>query len=295
MKMLRKGFAAAAIFLPAIALAQTAPSGLQFEVASVRPAPPLDQSVKIGVHTDGSQVRFDYLSLRDCIRIAWQVKDFQVVGPDWIATDRYIINAKVPAGGANQDQRAEMLRNLLLDRFKITFHKEKKEFQVYGLELAKGGLKMKETEPDGTENAPPANGANVNAQGSAAGVFVNLGGGAYFTFADNKLVGHKLDMTRISDTLASYMDKPVVNLTGLDDTKHYDFSFDITPDDYRVMLVRSAIRAGVNLPPEALRLADGPIDSLYSAMDAVGLKMNPQKAPIDVIVVDKADKNPTEN
>lgn len=295
MKMLRNGFAAAALFLPAIALAQTAPSGLQFEVASIRPAPPMDQSVKIGVHTDGSQVRFDYLSLRDCMRIAWQVKDYQVVGPDWIASDRFIISAKVPAGGSNTDQRAEMLRNLLLDRFKLTIHKEKKEFQVYGLELAKGGLKMKESAPDGNQSAPPSNGASVNAQGSAAGVFVDLGGGSYFTFADNKLVGHKLDMTRISDTLAQYMDKPVVNLTGLDDTKFYDFSFDINADDYRVMLIRSAIRAGVTLPPEALRLADGPIDSLYSAMDAAGLKMNPQKAPIDVIVVDKVDKNPTEN
>jgi uncharacterized protein (TIGR03435 family) len=285
----------AAIVLPAIAFAQTAPSALQFEVASVRPAPPMDQSVKIGVHTDGSQVRFDYLSLRDCMRIAWEVKDYQIVGPDWIASDRFIINAKVPEGGSSPDQRAEMLRNLLLDRFKLTVHKEKKEFQVYGLELAKGGFKMKESAPDGTEGAPAANGANVNAQGSAAGVFVNLGGGAYFTFADNKLVGHKLNMSRISDTLAAYMDKPVVDLTGVDDTKFYDFSYDITPDDYRVMLIRSAIRAGVTLPPEALRLADGPIDSLYSAMEASGLKMNPQKAPIDVIVVDKADKNPTEN
>jgi uncharacterized protein (TIGR03435 family) len=154
---------------------------------------------------------------------------------------------------------------------------------------------MKETAPDETADSAPAKGLNINAQGSAAGVFVNLGQGSYYTFADNKLIGHKLTMSRIADTLAAYMDKPVVNMTGLDDTKFYDFSLDITSDDYRVMLIRSAIRAGVTLPPEALRLADGSIDSLYSAMDAAGVKMTAQKAPIDVMVIDKADKNPTEN
>src|ERR1700679_4233076 len=106
MNMVRNGFAAAALFLPAFAFAQTAPSGLQFEVASVRPAPPMDQSVKIGVHTDGSMGRFDYLSLRDCMRIAWEVKDYQIVGPDWIASDRFIISAKVPEGGSSADQRS---------------------------------------------------------------------------------------------------------------------------------------------------------------------------------------------
>jgi len=296
--MIRPLFAAVITLVPAFAVAQqvqTKPSGAQFEVASIRSGQQLDQSVKIGVHTDGSMVRFDYLSLRDCMRIAWNVKDYQISGPDWIGTDRWVITAKVPDGGSNADQRSEMLRNLLLERFKLAIHSEKKDFQVYGLELAKGGLKMKESVPDGTESAAPANGANVNAQGGPQGVYVNLGGGSFYTFADGKLVGHKLSMSRISDTLAQYMDKPVVNLTGVDDTKYYDFSLEITPDDYRVMLIRSGIRAGVNLPPEVLKMAEGSIDSFYSALDSVGLKMNPQKAPIDMIVVDKVDKNPTEN
>jgi len=296
MKMLRTPvIAAVAAFLPVLAVAQTAPSHLEYEVASIRPAPPMDASVKIGMHTDGAQVHFEFLSVRDCMRIAWQVKDFQIIGPDWIASDRFDITAKLPAGTFTDDQRREMLQNLLMDRFKISFHRDKKEFAVYALVLGKGGLKMKETAPDAQTDAAPAKGINVNASGSAAGVFVDLGQGSYYTFADNKLVGHKLTMPRIADTLAAYMDKPVVDMTGLPDTKNYDFSLDITSDDYRVMLIRSAIKAGVSLPPQALALADGSIDSLYSSLDAAGLKMDPRKAPLDVMVIDHADKTPTDN
>ena len=60
--------AALAVFLPLLASAQAKPQPLEYEVASVRPAPPMEAGVKIGMHTDGSQIRFDYLSLRDCMR-----------------------------------------------------------------------------------------------------------------------------------------------------------------------------------------------------------------------------------
>jgi uncharacterized protein (TIGR03435 family) len=288
---------ALAACLPLLVNAQTKPAHPEFEVASIRPAPPMDASVKIGMHTDGAQVRFDFLSLRDCMRIAWQVKDYQIVGPDWVGSDRFNISAKVPDGGATEEQRRTMLQNLLIDRFKLTFHNDKKEFAVYALVLSKNGLKMTETAPDATSDAPAAKpaGISVNASGSAAGVFVDLGQGSYYTFADDKLVGHKLTLPRIADTLAAYMDKPVVDMTGLPDTKFYDFSLPVTSDDYRVMLIRSAIRAGVSLPPQALALADGSIDSFYSSLDAVGLKMDPRKAALDVMVIDHADKNPTDN
>jgi uncharacterized protein (TIGR03435 family) len=283
-------------FLPVLALAQTAPSHLEFEVASIRPAPPIDASVQIGVHIDGAQVRFNYLSVRDCMRYAWAIKDFQIVGPDWIGSDRWDITAKLPQG-AKSDQVPEMLQNLLIDRFKITFHRDKKEFAVYALVPGKSGLKLKETPPEAATDAaaPPKSNVNVNAQGSAAGVFVDFGNGSYYSFADNKLVGHKLNMDRIVDTLGRYTDKPVVDMTGAPATKFYDFSFDITPEDWRTMLIRTAIKAGVSLPPEALHLADASTDSLTSAMELVGLKLDSRKAPLDVMIIDHADKTPGEN
>jgi uncharacterized protein (TIGR03435 family) len=224
------------------------------------------------------------------------VKDYQVVGPEWVASDRWDITAKLPAG-SNSDQVPEMLQNLLTDRFKITFHHDTKEFAVYALVLSKGGLKLQETAPD--PNAAPATTApkslNVNASGSAAGVFVDLGQGSYYSFADNKLAGHKLNMVRIADTLSRYMDKPVVDMTGVPDTKDYDFSFEISADDYRTMLIRTALRNGVTLPPGAERLADLPTDTLAAAMEAAGLRLESRKAPQDVMVIDHADKTPTDN
>jgi uncharacterized protein (TIGR03435 family) len=288
-------FAAVATFLPVLAIAQTKPSHLEFEVASIRPSPPMDASVKIGMHIDGSQVRFNDLSVRDCMRIAWQVKDYQVVAPEWVSSDRFDIVAKLPEG-ANTDQVAEMLQNLLVDRFKITFHRDKKDVAVYALIAGKGGLKLKETPPDAaTDSAPAKSNLNISASGSAAGVFVDLGQGSYYSFADNKLVGHKMTMERIADTLSRYMDKPVVDMTGAPAATNYDLSLEITPDDYRTMLIRSAIRAGVSLPPQALQLADLPTESLDTAMEAVGLKLDARKAPQDVMVIDRAVKTPTEN
>lgn len=188
-----------------------------------------------------------------------------------------------------------MLQNLLLDRFALKYHKEKKEFAVYALEQGKNGVKMQETPADANADAAPSKGLNINASGSERGVFVDLGGGAYFTFTDNKFVGHKITMPRIVDSLAFYLEKPLVDQTGLPADKAYDLTLPITPDDYRVMLIRSGIHAGVPLPPQALRLADNPIDSFYSALDGVGLKLESKRAPIDVIVVDSANKTPSDN
>src|SRR5215831_5017721 len=117
--------AALTAFLPVLAVAQTAPAHLEFEVASIRPSPPMEGKVDIGMHIDGAQVRFNFLSVREFARIAWQLKDFQVVGPDWASSDRFNIVAKVPPG-STQDQIHEMMQNLLIDRFKMTYHREKR-------------------------------------------------------------------------------------------------------------------------------------------------------------------------
>ena len=288
--------AAIAAAIPVFSLAQAQPQRMEFEAASVRPTPAIEAGVKIGMHADGAQVRFDFLSLRDLTRIAWQVKDYQVLGPDWIASERYTVTAKVPEGNFTEDQKREMLQNFLIERFGLKYHNEKKEFAVYALEQGKNGIKMQETPPDANgEAAPPPKGINISASGSERGVFVDLGGGAYFTFTDNKFVGHKITVPRIVDSLAMYLDKPLVDQTGLPADKTYDLTLAITPDDYRVMLIRSAIHAGIQLPPQALQLADGSIDSFYTALDTAGLKLESKRAPIDVIVVDSANKTPSDN
>jgi uncharacterized protein (TIGR03435 family) len=101
-------------------------------------------------------------------------------------------------------------------------------------------------------------------------------------------------MLSLADSLARYLDRPVVDMTGL--TGKYDFTLPLTAEDYRPLLIRSAINAGVSLPPEALRLLDGASDeSLHSALHTVGLKLEPRKAPLEVLLIDQVKKVPTEN
>ncbi len=271
----------------------------EFEVASIRAT---DQSnpaqVSVGVHIDGAQVSISYFALQDYIRVAYRLKQYQVIGPDWIASERFDIAAKIPAT-ANRDQVPEMLHTLLEDRFKLKSHREDKEFPVYALIPAKGGVKLKESPPDTDTDAggaEPAHAPNVNvtASGSARGVTVNLGRGSYFAFADNKLEGKKLTMTAFCDTLARFMDRPVVDMTGL--TGNYDITLNITQEDYTAMLIRSALSAGIVLPPQALRaleMSSG--DSLTSALQLVGLKLDARKAPLPVLIVDHVEKTPTAN
>jgi len=269
----------------------------EFEVASIRPTDQSDpQHVQVGVHIDGAQVNIRYFSLKDYIRVAYRVKDYQVSGPDWIASERFDISAKMPAGGKG-DEIAEMLKALLEERFKLKTHADSKEFPVYALIPGKGGIKLKESVDDPSAppaEAPKAPAVNVTASGSSRGVFLNLGGGSYFTFADNKLEAKKLDMPRFCDTLARFMDRPVVDMTGL--TGRYDISLNMTQEDYLAMLVRSALNAGVTLPPQALRALEfGNGDSLAVALQQVGLKLDARKAPLPVVVIDHVEKTPTEN
>ena len=64
----------------------------------------------------------------------------------------------------------------------------------------------------------------------------------------------------------------------------------------KTSLSRPAIAAGVSLPPEALRLLDGASDSgLQTALQTFGLRLDPRKAPIDMLIIDHAEKAPTEN
>jgi uncharacterized protein (TIGR03435 family) len=248
------------------------------------------------MHIDGAQARFNYVSLRDCVRIAFDVKFYQIEGPAWIASEHFNISARLPEG-APQNMVREMLRNLLADRFRMKFHREKKDFPVYALTLGKEPLKLSETaDEDATANAESARPAmDLKATSSTSGVFANLGNGSYFTFADERLAGHKLPMWRIADILANFLDRPVVDMTGLDRDTNYDFSFKVTPEDYLIMQARGAAKSAVSLPPEFARLAEQQTESLEAAVAAAGLKLEARKAPLEAIVIDSADRKPAEN
>lgn len=283
---------------PLAAFGQTAPAPprAEFEVASIRPSAPLGggSQVNVGVHVDGAMVSCTALSVKDYIVAAYQVKFYQILGPEWIAGDRFDISARLPEG-ATRSQVPAMLQALLADRFEMKMHRETKDLPVYSLVVAKGGPKIKESPLDEeAADSPGGRGAtNVAASGGRGGVALSFGRGSNFMFADNKIVATKLSMASFVETLGRFLDRPVVDATEL--KGNYDFELTFTPEDFRAMQIRSALAAGVVLPPEALRLLESSGDSLFSAVQAVGLKLESRKAPIEVLVIDSVRKTPTEN
>jgi uncharacterized protein (TIGR03435 family) len=277
-------------------IGQTPPPRLEFDVASVKAAPPPagTEQINVGVQVDDAQVHCSNCSLKECIRIAYRLKDYQVSGPDWLS-ERLQVDAKLPAG-AKREQVPEMMQALLADRFGMRAHRETKELPVYAIVVGKGGLKMKESPPDPDADSAAAASAPVNVTGSGGrgGVSINLGGGSYYAFANNKFEAKKMTMAVLADSLTRYMDRPVVDVTGL--TGKYDLTLQLTPQDYIAMLIRSAVGVGVSLPPEALKYLEGASDeSLFSAMEALGLNLQPRKAPLEMLVVDQISKAPTAN
>ena len=277
--------------------AQTAPARLEFEVASIKPsAPPGTMQVKIGLHIDGAQVHCNFLSLKDYIRMAYRVKDYQIVGPEWMASQRFDIAAKLPEG-SNRDQVPDMLKALLADRFLMKMHRDSKEFRVYGLVVTKGGLKIKESAADGDSVTPgDPNHAPVNVQvnGGPAGTTVNMGKGSSFSFGNNRLEVKKLTMAVFAELLARFVDRPVVDMTQL--KGNYDIAMEMTAEDFRAMMIRAALANGIVLPPEAMKALEASSgDSLMAALQNIGLKLEQRKAPLEVLIIDEIQKAPTEN
>src|SRR5580658_5492989 len=247
------------------------------------------------MHVDGAQIRAAGLSLRDLLAIAYKIKATLISGPDWTASERFDISATLPAGGTAA-QLPEMFQALLADRFQVKTHKDKKEFPVYALLVAKGGSKMKEAQLDSDDNnkdrPPGTRDAATTATGN--GVSVNFGHGSSFTFANNRFEAHKLTMRLFSGNLERFADRQIVDMTGL--TGQYDFAFDVMPEDYRAMLLRAAVWVGANLPPEAQKMLDASSPAaLGDALQQIGLRLDARKAPLDVLVIDDALKTPTAN
>ncbi|MGA2270265.1 MAG: TIGR03435 family protein [Bryobacteraceae bacterium] len=306
------------------ALGQTPVAGPAFEVASVKPAGPLDAGQlrsgqrHVGMSIDAARVDIGSLSLADLIRIAYRVKPNQISGPDWMASERFDVLAKLPEG-ASRDQVPEMLQALLAERFKLAVHRESKERAVYALVVGKNGPKLKESSPDA--DAPAPDGANggagaplvlgganpqvrVTGRGENTSVVVSGGpsGTVHMSMGPNgalRLETPKMTLAALADLLSRFVDRPVVDMTELSGT--YQVALDLSLEDMRSL----ARTAGIAVPGrgaggDAARTpadaaSDPPGSSVFAAVQQLGLKLEPRKAPIDFIVVDHLEKIPTEN
>jgi uncharacterized protein (TIGR03435 family) len=225
------------------AFAQQTDEALEFEAASIKVNK--TGSGSSSSHSTSGQLVATNLSLRDYIRMAFSVRDYQISGPDWLTSERFDIVAKIPPH-KGEPQLGPRMQKLLEDRFKLKIHRESKEFPVYALVAAKGGAKIQPVENKGQNNT------NTN---------------------NTHMVATQITMARLAEALARFMDRPVVDFTEMKGV--YDVKLDWVPDD-----------AGPDAAGPTLVIA---------LQQQLGLRLQQQKAPIDLIVVDHVERTPIEN
>jgi len=293
--------AAGGLFLAHAALPAQTSDGLTFEVASVRHSPPPDPNGRVffgpprgGPGTrDPEQITWTNAALRNVLITAYDVQIFQINAPDWFSTERYDIVAKVPPG-ATKERVNVMWQNLLKERFGMVLHRESREFSVDELTIAKGGAKLQKTDlgPDPDPFSPAAgpekrdkNGfPEMNGYGAIISVFPTATG------ATATMRAKGLTLSDFATRLGQQLRHPVIDKTGL--TGRYDFTLEYTPD-LSSLPPFPRPPGGTAAPNEA---ASDPGSTLATAVEKqLGLKLTSGRAKLDVIVVDRAEKDPTAN
>jgi len=294
---------------------QARDSKLEFDVATVRPAAPRGPDERMIVvrtggpgSTDPERVRYRDIDLRNLLLESYGVPFDQLIVPDWVKTERYDITAKI-APGTIREQYAVMLRNLLIERFHIASHSEKRDFPSYDLVVAKGGLKMKVSTaepppspaPRGPTQADPA-AAAAQATLTFAQARANAGAtdkDGFPALPENNIAAQRTvgnngrtqtnargqTMTEIVQIIQRALagGARVTDKTGL--TARYDFKL-----QYARQVNAAAPGAAAN--PDA----DDPLPDLITAVQSqLGLKLEKGTAQFDVMVIDHIEKTPTDN
>jgi uncharacterized protein (TIGR03435 family) len=203
--------------------AQSPPVRPEFEVVSVKPAPPPVNGISSRESTDNGLLTYTNFTLRRLISNAYGVTERQIAGPAWIADDLYHINARLPAGARRSDVPA-MLQGMLAGRFKLVVERAKKKMPVYALVVAKGGHKMKPVLNDDS----------------------GYGGGI------RRIDGRGITMATLANLLSSRVaDRPVIDSTGLGGRFAFRLEWAQEPDDPSIYI---AVREQLGLKLEPRRV-----------------------------------------
>jgi uncharacterized protein (TIGR03435 family) len=231
----------------------------QFEVATIKP---VEYDPKGGryivIQGNNRFVCKDY-TLKLLIAAAYELNSAEVSGgPSWLESDHFDIAAVTPGDvRPTHDEQMAMLRNLLADRFKLTFHRESKEFSIYELSVAKGGSKLKASsaapdDPPQTISTVYPHRMLMPARNAAMSDFVSV-------------------------LQRAILDRPVVDKTGL--KGRFDFDLEWAPDE-------TQFGGAISAAPE-----DSPSAPLFSAIQQqLGLKLTATRGPVDTLVVDKVEQ-----
>ncbi len=320
---MNRALTAAVLFLPFVppAVAQTASTPAEFEVASVKPysqpiVQPGTRKTAVGRRggpgtNDPGQITWTGASLRAVIMNAYSVKSYQVTGPEWLDSERFDILAKVPEG-TTKEQALVMWQSLLASRFGLKLHRENKEIPVYELTVGKGGPKMKEAEPD---PPPPSQPSKPPADGPAGPVRLTRGtdgcpvfpggrGGTSMMMMPGRfqMCAQQMTVESLCNMLTGQLSRPVFDKTGL--TGKYNFKLEFEPEGALAVSMPPAGGGGIAIgsqtgpPPDrpAVLPNPEPAPPLAAALqNQLGLKLEARKAPAEILVIDKIEKTPTEN
>ena len=240
--------------LPICARPGEEPQPLRFEVASVKPSEPGGRGGGIQPTPGNQGYIARNINVRVLLFIAFSVTDRQVSGAPAWFDTERYDILAKAEKPSTVDELHRMLQSLLADRFQLKVHHETKEGPVYTLTVDKAGLKMTEHDEQDKKYEP----------------IRPLGPG--------KVTANNVAMFSLCLVLSNQLDRHVVDKTGL--TKHYDFKLEWVPE---------------NLQPggDAAPAPDGP--NVFTALrEQLGLRLTGEKGPIDLLVVDHAEK-PSEN
>jgi uncharacterized protein (TIGR03435 family) len=264
-----------------------------FEVATIKrnvSAPDAAHARRGVAYKPGGRIIATNDSLRLLIQFAYAAHDSpyqghsdplgasQVIGgPAWIDSDGYDIEAK-PESNTDQKHAWLMLQTLLADRFSLTLHRETRELPVYNLTAKKSGLKLPPAKDITCLSFPPGTTPQPMPGTSDCG-YAPL----FLSSTELRIEGRKLHMADLVRDLARALGQPVLDKTGF--TGEFDIDLHYTDED----VMKSP---GSAAPDDAgNRLPAGPnLSIIFAAMDQLGLKLQPTKGPVEVLVVDHAER-----
>jgi uncharacterized protein (TIGR03435 family) len=233
------------------------------------------------------------MNLPILVRNAFDLRPYQFQGPSGQYDERFNVTAKIPEG-TTKEQFRQMQQTLLIERFGLKFHREKKEMPGCELVIAKNGPKFKESKPE-----PPKDSADKKQATTPVplqltydkyGFPVIPPGVSRVIIATGHARGQWIWITieKLTEFLSSQTFKPVADGTGL--KGKYDISMQWAPE-----LIEGVVGSPPSVSPlPAQSEQSGP--SLIDALqDQLGLKLLPKKVMIEILVVDHIEKTPTEN
>jgi bla regulator protein blaR1 len=256
-----------------------------YKSASVQPHQPASEGnehVGIGFSAQGITARG--ATLQTVIGLAYGVQADLISGaPDWVSSEKYDIDVKLPdaadegqkpAGGIGIERLRMTLQAVLADRFKLTLHRQTKDLSIYELVVAEGGPKLQEAKPVYT---------NPNGVNGPEGRLPQKGN---MKMGPGELIDEGATLVPLVEQLSWQLGHTVVDKTGL--TGNYDFSLRWTPGESeagmnKLMGFRPASDSG------ASNDSAGP--TLFTALqEQLGLKLVPQKEPMQILVIDHVEK-----